>query len=76
MGRRPGGTAGPTLQARGVTELRALSCVASCCRVLWSALAQCLELGSPGSAALDVARARFIERELLPALNRQGDHGW
>jgi hypothetical protein len=45
-------------------------------RNVWEALAGCRELGPPGSAQLDAARTRFIERHLLPALNRRGDDGW
>lgn len=45
-------------------------------RCLWEALAGVPELGSRDSAELDLARSRFIESELLPALNRQGEDGW
>ena len=46
------------------------------CRSLWEALARCPQLGSRLSAQLDLARARFIEQQLMPALNRQGEDGW
>jgi hypothetical protein len=43
---------------------------------LWEALGRCPQLGSRLSAQLDLARCRFIEQQLLPILNRQGEDGW
>ena len=45
-------------------------------RSLWEALGRCPQLGSRLSAQLDAARTRFLENQLLPALNRQGEEGW
>ncbi|KAI3436022.1 hypothetical protein D9Q98_002079 [Chlorella vulgaris] len=42
----------------------------------WDALALCQQLGAQHSAQLDEVRSHFIDKLLLPALNRQGDHGW
>lgn len=44
--------------------------------VVWETLGQCPQLGAPGSARLDDARARFLQQHLLPALNQQGSDGW
>ncbi|KAL4458700.1 hypothetical protein ABPG75_013565 [Micractinium tetrahymenae] len=45
-------------------------------RNIWTALGRCPELGSHNTVQLDEARARFIERHLLPALNRREQDGW
>jgi hypothetical protein len=42
----------------------------------WDALALCQQLGAQHSAQLDEVRSHFIDKLLLPALNRQGDRGW
>lgn len=45
-------------------------------RSLWETLGRCPQLGSRLSGALDLARCRFIDQQLLPMLNRQGENGW
>lgn len=39
-------------------------------------LGWCPEVGESNNVQQDEARRRFIERHLLPALNRRGDDGW
>lgn len=46
------------------------------CRNIWQALGRCPELGAHNTVQLDEARSRFVERHLLPALNRRDDDGW
>lgn len=43
---------------------------------IWQALGRCPELGAHNTVQLDEARSRFVERHLLPALNRRDDDGW
>lgn len=43
---------------------------------LWETLGRCPQLGSRLSGARDLARCRFIDQQLLPTLNRQGENGW